>query len=85
MPAQPKQPLSRRTSAARMRALRARRGEGIQHVVPLEIYAKELDHLVASGWLRDAERGDKKAVAVAIGNMLMELLPQVWAAKQVSA
>jgi hypothetical protein len=52
-----------------MRKTRERRRDGLR-VIPVEIRESELDALVLRGLLAPGERGDREAVATAIGLVL---------------
>jgi hypothetical protein len=67
------------SAAERMRATRARRAEGFR-VIPLEVRTAEIDGLITRGYLTEADRGDRDAVATALGRLFDAMTPKSWPA-----
>ena len=55
-----------------MRGTRARQRDGFR-VVPFEVHDREIAGLIKAGWLAEANRGNREAIARAIGTMFGQL------------
>jgi hypothetical protein len=62
------------SGAERMRQSRQRRREGFIGVICVEVRQREVAALVARGLLAAADRGDRGAIAEALGRLLDSLL-----------
>ncbi len=62
------------SGAERMRQSRERRREGFVGVIGVELRQREVAALVARGLLAAADRGDRGAIAEALGRLLDSLL-----------
>jgi hypothetical protein len=67
----------RRSAAERMRMSRVRRHDGVSCVL-FEVRDCEIDRLVTYGLLNPAQRNDRRAIAVALGNLMHELWSEPW-------
>ena len=62
------------TPAERARRHRARRRNGVQHIVSIDVYEGEVLGLVMAGYLDEQDTGNREAVSAAVVNLFCDTL-----------